>query len=263
MSDTKISWAHLGLDRGVTWNPIAPYGPDGKRGWACVKINDACKFCYAETLNQNLRFGNGLPYSVQGMQQSRLELVNLDQPLRWKKPRGIFVESMSDLFGEFVPREYTNQIMLTALLADWHRLALLTKRFNRMVEWVEHSTLTGLTRASHIWWGMTVGHQKAADEALPYMRRMRELLGPNAILWVSYEPALEAVNWRGWETINWLVAGQESGKHRRPMDLSWVRYTRDWCITNSVAFYFKQVFDEGKKVEKPELDGQTWLQFPP
>src|SRR3990172_9849102 len=135
MSDgSKISLATLGLDRGATWNPIAAYGPDGKRGWACVKIDAACANCDAAMLNQNRRFGNGLDYTVQGMQQSRLELVNLDQPLRWKKPRGIFVCSMTDLFGDFAMR-FVPSIMDTVVRANWHRFALLTKRFENMANW--------------------------------------------------------------------------------------------------------------------------------
>jgi protein gp37 len=88
---------------------------------------------------------------------------------------------------------------------------------------------------------MTVGHQKAADEALPYMRRMRELLGPNAILWVSYEPALEAVNWKGWECINWLVIGGESGSRARSFNPMWGKDAIQWALDNGVAPYFKQL----------------------
>jgi len=174
------------------------------------------------------------------MQQSRLELVNLDQPLRWKKPRGIFVCSMTDLFGEFVPPEMVASVLDVCVEADWHRFALLTKRFDQMLFRVGLNQ-TRFFNQPHIWWGMTVGHQKAADEALPYMRRMRELLGPNAILWVSYEPALEAVNWKGWECINWLVIGGESGSKARSFNPMWGLDAIQWALDNGIAPYFKQL----------------------
>jgi len=260
---TKVDWANLGLDHAASWNPIAAYtyGTDDNpelRGWACIKHGPGCLHCYSETMNRWL--GTGFDYSLAGMNQVQLRLVDVDKPLHWRKPTGVFVCSMSDLFGEFVPLAYTIQIVDTCIKANWHRFALLTKRYGRMADYF--SQLHGEWTHRHIWIGVTVTEQVSADHALMFLRNLRREF-PDMILWVSCEPSLGMIDWVGWEGIaNWIVFGCESGKGRRPANDARARETRDWCKASHVAFYLKQLERDGKIVHKPELDGQSYTEFP-
>jgi protein gp37 len=264
---TKIDWAGLGLDRKATWNPLKAlsnlyYDEDHahKAGWACVKIGPGCKNCYAETMNK--RLGTGLPYTVQGMEAVDLQLVNIEQPLRWKKPTGIFVCSMTDLFGEFVGNDYIHQILNTCALANHHRFALLTKRYDLMHKYLMDNYIADGWDYRHIWVGVSVTEQASADKALPHMRQLRKAF-PQMMLWTSYEPALGPVDWTGWKDIlNWIVFGCESGKGARNADERWASDAQEWCAANGVKFYLKQLKRDGKIVHVPQLHGRTYEEFP-
>ena len=264
---TKIEWTNFfGQNSGATWNPIAAFHK-GKRGWACVKIDPACRHCYAQQINQTRPFGmgTGLPYDVESMSKVELDLVNLDQPIRWGKPRGIFVASMTDLFGNFVPEEYRRAIFVIMGFAQQHIFITLTKRIPEMVTWYldqshkpdfeipqeyvtpailkawkKRNGAIGLFPDSNIIVGISIGNQTSADKALPYMKLLRQNY-KNMKIMVSNEPALETVDFTGWEEIiSWLVTGGESGRDARPMHPHTPYASRDWALKNNIPFFFKQ-----------------------
>lgn len=250
---TNISWTD------ATWNFIRTINPDnGKLGWQCVKVAPECLNCYAKELNKNLNFGNGLDYTLQNA--NRVQYVfakSLDDPLKWKSPKMIFPCSMTDLFLE----QHTEDQICTGIgmmmFAYHHKYQVLTKRPERMLEILQlpvHKFLDSAQKNSdrakkliknshyfdHIIWGCSVGTQAQANKFLPFMRKIKELK-PDLNLWVSNEPALEYVDFSGWENvISWLVCGGESGKEHRPFDPAWAMETKIWCGVNSIPFYFKQ-----------------------
>jgi len=220
MAKSKIEWTN------VTWNPVT----------GCSKVSSGCKNCYAEKVfndrlatNPKLKRYYGRKFTDVQCHEELLEL-----PLHWKKPRMIFVNSMSDLFHEKVPFEFIDKIFRMMYETPRHTYQILTKRAERMLEYQ-------LSRAMNIvienvWFGVSVENQKTADERREYLRQV-----PATVRWVSYEPALEKVNWKGWEFLDWLVVGGESGPKKRPCDLEWFRYSRDWAEAYNVKFFMKQV----------------------
>lgn len=253
---SKIEWATLGLERGASWNPIIAVRKDnGQRGWACVRVAEGCKNCYAATLNMRQRgIGTGLDYTLPNLDNVDIEVVRTGKgdsdilaPRRWRKPTGIFVCSMSDLFGEFVDDNAIYDVFRTMDTCFNHHFAVLTKRIERASEWIpmwyEHPEDAEETHSPiprNIWVGFSAGTQKSVNEALPYMKRLRQVF-PDAILWVSNEPALEPIDWTGYEgVLSWLVTGGESGTNARPMPEDAPYRDRDWCDRNGVPFFFKQ-----------------------
>lgn len=240
---TKIEWATLGMPRGATFNPLRAFRKDdGKRGWACVRRNAACKNCYAATMNQNRYYGNGLDYTVGNLAQVDLRLVDVEKPLSWKVPRGIFWCSMTDVFGEFVPADFTAQMIAVAARAQRHRHAFLTKRTERMLEFFQTSDWHG-NFPNHVWLGATVHDQACAEEFMPHLLELRKILGEQAIIWISAEPLLGMIDLSKWlekKVLSWVVAGGESGSKARPMHPNWVRSLREQCECAGVKFFFKQ-----------------------
>lgn len=216
MSDrSSIEWTNS------SWNPIRARRKDtGKVGWACVKVSPGCQRCYAETLNgRNLpECGTGLDYTVPAL--SLVDFVidekTLEQPLRWKRPRKIFVGSMTDLFGEFVPDAFIDRIFAVMALCPQHTFIVLTKRAKRMREYfraapwgqiemvaeeicleakrspvISAADMLSMNRIPlpNVWLGVSVEDQQRADERIPDL-----LATPAAVRWVSYEPALGPVD---------------------------------------------------------------------
>lgn len=256
---TGIEWTD------ATWNPL--------RG--CSRVSDGCRHCYAETVAH--RFGGpGLPYEgltslVNGRPawtgEVRMIPELLDQPLRWKKPRRIFVNSMSDLFHENVPDEFIAQVFGVMAVAHWHTFQVLTKRADRMRDFVRRLPELAKRPDNHllpggdgvgpfdnIWLGVSVENQIAADERIPLL-----LDTPAAVRWISAEPLLGAITLerpepgddiacgantvcRPWliQCLDWIVAGGESGPHARPTHPEWLRSLRDQCKAAGVPFFFKQ-----------------------
>jgi protein gp37 len=236
-----------------TWNPI--------RG--CSRVSLGCGGphgqggCYAERLAIRLS-GPGQPY--EGLVKStpsgprwtgRVALVEsaLDLPLRWKKPGRIFVNSMSDLFHEKVPDEWIDRIFAVMAKAPQHTFQILTKRPERMLEWVTRSRPVPLP---NVWLGVSVEDQETADVRIPLL-----LQTPTAVRWVSYEPALGSVDFRSLGLLkrtgaglDWMVVGGESGPGARPFDLAWARQTIDQCREAGIAPFFKQTGS------RPILDGE-------
>jgi protein gp37 len=178
----------------------------------------------------------------------------LDQPTHWKKPARIFVNSMSDLFHEKVPSLFIKNVFKAMSDADWHAFQVLTKRYNRPPD-----VLGDLKPQPNIWIGYSVCDQTDADNARVHLHELA-LMGWNT--WVSYEPALEQINWTGYEFIEWLVCGGESGPEARLMQPEWARSVRDWSTLNHVPFYFKQWGGFHKKEAGRLLDGQLWDEYP-
>jgi protein gp37 len=175
----------------------------------------------------------------------------LTRPLEWRKPKNIFVNSMSDLFHDDVPLDYIQQVFEVMNEANWHQYQVLTKRAERVHELSPH-----LNWAPHIWMGVSVENAKYLDR-IDHLRKTRA-----HVKFLSLEPLLgplENMNLRG---IDWAIVGGESGPGARPVDPAWVIDIRDQCIKAGVAFFFKQWGGVQKKKTGRELEGRTWDQMP-
>lgn len=278
---TGIEWTD------ATWNPI--------RG--CSRVSEGCRNCYAETVAGRFS-GPGLPYeeliAKGGQWNGNITLVPkmLDQPLRWRRPRRIFVNSMSDLFHENVPFHFIDEVFYKMRAAHWHTFQVLTKRPQRMIEWADssynrHTDILGgwdgKNPLPNVWLGVSVEDQKTADERIPLL-----LQTPAAVRWISAEPLLGPIDlWAAGMKLNgkldrqsgerrfidWVVVGGESGKNARPMHPDWARSLRDQCKTAGVPFLFKQWGEwlEGEMPAWPETadyksvngtgyyDGDLWM----
>lgn len=239
MSDrSQIEWTD------ATWNPV--------RG--CVKISPGCKHCYAETFAERFRGVPGHPYEY-GF-DVRLVPQKLDDPLEWKSPRRIFVNSMSDLFQDDVPDDYIEMVASIMVRAKWHTYQVLTKRADRMAELLE-SKLHFAARAAHIWWGVSIEDQQYG---LPRLDRLRRSAA--SVRFLSIEPLLERLGPIDLHEISWVIVGGESGPRARPVQVEWVREIRDQCRASGVPFFFKQWGGKRKKEAGRTLDGRTWDEFP-
>lgn len=239
MSDrSPIEWTD------ATWNPV--------RG--CIKISPGCAHCYAETFAERFRGVPQHPYE-QGF-DLRLVPEKLNEPLGWRRPRMIFVNSMSDLFQCGVPDEYIVRTSRVMEAAHWHVFQVLTKRAPRLRDLLRTS-LGFAARQPHIWWGVSVENRK---HGLPRIAALRE--APACVRFLSIEPLLEPLGALDLRGISWVIVGGESGPGARPMDAAWVREIRDQCVDAGVPFFFKQWGGVRKKWKGRELDGRTWDELP-
>lgn len=237
---TGIEWTD------ATWNPV--------RG--CTKISPGCANCYAETLAERFRGVEGHPYE-QGF-DLRLVPEKLDEPMRWRKPRMVFVNSMSDLFHDDVPNDYVLDVFRVMREANWHQFQLLTKRPDRAL--LMDSVLDW---PGNVWFGVSIETRK-------YLWRRDKLTATNAaVKFLSLEPLLGPLGRISLTGIDWVIAGGESGHGARPMEISWVRSIRDQCEKKGVPFFFKQWGAYGedgtrrsKKANGRILDESTWDQWP-
>ena len=228
----------------ATWNPV--------RG--CTKISPGCTHCYAETFAERFRGVPGHPYE-QGF-DLRLVPEKLSEPLKWRTPRMIFVNSMSDLFHEGVPGEYIEQVARVMTLANWHTYQVLTKRASRLRTLLA-SHLRFATDCSHIWWGVSVENRK---HGLPRIEQLRA--APASVRFLSIEPLLEDIGEIDLNGIHWVIVGGESGAGARPMESDWVISIRDQCQQAKVPFFFKQWGGVRKSEKGRQLDKQTYDEFP-
>lgn len=239
MSDqSKIEWTD------ATWNPV--------RG--CTKISPGCKFCYAERFAERFRGVLGHPYE-HGF-DPRLVPEKLMQPLRWRQPRMIFVNSMSDLFHEQVPDDYIYEVVKVMARANWHTFQVLTKRSHRMMELLG-TRLSDAAKMAHIWWGVSVENRK---HGLPRVAHLRS--APARVRFLSIEPLLEDLGLIPLSGISWVIVGGESGPGARPMLKEWVLSIRDQCDRAHVPFFFKQWGGIQKSRAGRRLAGQTYDEFP-
>ena len=221
----------------ASWNPTV----------GCIKVSPGCDHCYAEPLAVKLQ-QRGIAKYEQGFTPRPWE-PHLELPLRWRKPKLIFVDSMSDLFHRAIPREYVAKVWQVMIKADWHTYQLLTKRPHRMVEIITDLQLPLL---DHIWLGVSAENCKMANSRIPALLQL-----PARTRWVSAEPLLEPLDLTRWlspEQINWVVSGAESGPDRREAEVDWFRSLRDQCRQVGVPYYHKQggAFHPGRN---RELDG--------
>ena len=234
MSDhSSIEWTD------ATWNPI--------RG--CTKISPGCAHCYAETFAERFRGVPGHPYE-QGFDLKRIP-GKLAEPLRWKQPKMVFVNSMSDLFHEGVPDAYIQAVCRVMERANWHTYQVLTKRSERMRDMLR-TTLASAAAAPHIWWGVSVEDRR---HGLPRVDHLRE--APAGLRMLSVEPLLEDLGALDLAGIGWVIAGGESGAGARPLDPSWVESLRDLCLAAAVPFFFKQWGGVRKSRAGRTLAGRT------
>jgi protein gp37 len=245
--------------------------PAGTRGWFCTKCSPGCLHCYAEKIN--LRLGNGLTYQVKNLDEIEFRLVNLDAPLRWRKPGFVFVNSMTDLFHEAVPWDLIDQIFGAIANSPKQTFQILTKRATRMREyfemvpgkqtpcgriydagskiqcsqpkprynlWTNHIVCFPMP-LPNVWLGVSAENQKYWNE------RVAELVKtPAAVRFVSAEPLLGPIDINGTGTTNrsnkidWVIVGGESGASARPMHPNWARGLRNQCVAELIKFFFKQ-----------------------
>lgn len=271
---TKISWTD------ETWNPIR-----GTKGmWHCTKVSEGCRNCYAERFN----IRKGGPEYVVGADTLRLDEKVLAKPLHWKKPRMVFVCSMTDLFHEDVPFKWIADVFTVMGMSTQHTYQILTKRPQRLREFYEWNYPGGvyakdwLESWPNVWLGVSVENQQAADERIPLLLEVpaavrflsiEPLLGPvdldrvgnavfdrkRAIRDVMREPLAlneeQADHAIGHPKIHWAICGGESGCKARPMHPDWARSLRDQCRDAGVPFHFKQW---GEWTPHTLMDGRLW-----
>ena len=227
----------------ATWNPVT----------GCTKISPGCAHCYAESIT--LRFKRGGPY-LPGKTTIKLHHDRLDAPSKWRSPRLVFVNSMSDLFHEEVPFEFIEKVFDCMREYDQHTYQLLTKRPERMLKYFRWRG--NLHWPSHVWAGVSVENQYWADRRIPFLSEL-----PARVRFLSVEPLLKSTELCNYlSSIHWVIVGGESGVRSRPMKPEWVRHIRDECIDAEVPFFFKQWGGRHNKAGGRQLDGRTWDQMP-
>lgn len=228
----------------ATWNPV--------RG--CTKVSPGCKHCYAETFAERFRGVPGHPYE-QGF-DLRLVPHKLIEPLKWTKPRVVFVNSMSDLFQEGVPDSYVEKVARVMSLANWHTYQVLTKRPERLRQMLS-DRLAFASELKHIWWGVSVEDKKYG---LPRIDLLRGT--PAAVRFLSIEPLIEDIGQFNLDGIHWVIVGGESGAGARPLDPEWVLSIKRQCDAANVPFFFKQWGGVRKREAGRLLDGRTYDEMP-
>lgn len=255
---TRIAWSD------ATWNPIT----------GCTKVSSGCKHCYAEREWRRLAAAPHTVYTGRPFTSVRVHPERFGQPLRWRRPRRIFVNSMSDLFHEAVSDGFIDQVLAVMLLAPHHTFQVLTKRPQRTRAYFAGADLYARVLAAanvlradhprlrldcigiddpaspmarHIWWGVSVEDQKAADQRIPLLLEV-----PVANHWISAEPLLERIE-IGFamplgmagssykKSLKWVVVGGESGPYARPLLADWIRKMRDDCVQDGVPLLVKQL----------------------
>lgn len=254
MSKSKIEWTD------VVWNPVT----------GCTKVSAGCAHCYAERMSKRLAGRCGYPKDEPFKVTSHPD--KLEEPLKWKKPRGIFVNSMSDLFHDDVPDQFIDEVFAAMFEASHHIFMILTKRPDRMMKYLSPDNprytarkIFDLTRGNagkfdcdlhwplpNVWLGVSVENQTAADERIPLL-----LEAPTAVRFTSAEPLLGSLDLSLWleisryeegsawcrdtgSDLDWIITGGESGPGARPMHPDWVEGLRDQCHAAGVPFFFKQ-----------------------
>ena len=196
----------------------------------------------------------GHPYE-QGF-DFRLVPEKLQEPLRWRNPKMVFVNSMSDLFHSEVPDSYIESVAKVMAEASWHTFQVLTKRSSRLLELLS-TKLRFASEAPNIWWGVSVEDRK---HGLPRIDHLRD--APAAVRFLSVEPLLEDLGKVNLSGISWVIVGGESGPGARKMEYGWVVSVRDQCRQAGVPFFFKQWGGVRKSAAGRELDGRTYDEYP-
>ncbi len=230
---SSIEWTE------ATWNPLT----------GCTKISPGCKNCYALRMAKRLQ-AMGQPRYRNGFRLT-LQPDALEAPLRWKRPRMVFVNSMSDLFHKSVPTEFIRRCFEVMNRASLHTFQVLTKRPERAVELIDH-----LAWPNNVWMGTSV-------ENADYLWRVDQLRqAPSRVRFLSLEPLLGPLPQLKLDGIGWVIVGGESGPGARAMDPKWVFEIRDACLRAQVPFFFKQWGGVHKSRTGRLLDGRTWDEMP-
>ena len=232
-TQSNIEWTE------ATWNPLT----------GCSKISPGCKNCYAEKLSYRLQKMGA--HNYRNAFQLTLHESAIETPLKWKKPRIIFVNSMSDLFHKDVPVSFIKKVFKVMNDCPQHQFQVLTKRGERLEEIAPELKWT-----DNIWMGVSVENSN-------YKTRIDNLLSTKAkIKFLSLEPLLGPLSRFKLKGIDWVIVGGESGPKARPMDESWVIQIRDQCLKKKVPFFFKQWGGVQKHRTGRTLQGRTWDQMP-
>ena len=268
---TAIEWTD------ETWNPVT----------GCTKVSPGCDHCYAERVTERWS-GKG------SFAEVKLHPERLDKPLRWRKPRKVFVNSMSDLFHEDVPDEFIARAFAVMAQAEQHTFQILTKRHGRMrsllsspefekavdrewcsiLDWFdgriyEDAWMGHTWPLPNVWLGVSVEDQKWANIRVPALLdtpaavrflSCEPLLGPVDLSNIGPEPGFDAL--LSHPGIDWVIVGGESGPGARPMQPEWARDIRDWSTVTTTPFLFKQWGGITPKAGGRELDGRTWDEYP-
>ena len=229
---TAIEWTD------ETWNPTT----------GCTKVSPGCAHCYIERTPAFRIAGRRF---VRGVIPVTLYEDRLEQPLRWRTPRRIFVNSMSDLFHVDIPDAFIARVFDTMQRAHWHQFQILTKRSGRLRE-----LAVRLTWSPNVWQGVSV-------ENAAHVSRIADLQKvPAAVRFLSIEPLLGPIPKLPLRGIDWVIVGGESGPHRRPINAEWVHDIHAQCMAAGVSFFFKQWGGRTSKSGGRELDGRTWDEMP-
>ncbi|MCM0759088.1 phage Gp37/Gp68 family protein [Sporomusa sphaeroides DSM 2875] len=232
-SISKIEWTES------TWNPVT----------GCTKITAGCANCYAYIMARRLhamgnpRYANGFNVTLHN------DLIRL--PLTWKKPRRVFVNSMSDLFHEEVPIDFIVKVFEVMNVTPWHNYQILTKRTKRLVEIAPYLKWT-----PNIWQGATIENSSVVDRLFD----LKQI--PANIKFLSLEPLIGPLNDLDLDGIQWVIVGGESGAYARPIMAEWIYEIRDHCVRQKVPFFFKQWGGFNKKKNGRLLEGRTWDEMP-
>ena len=260
---TAIEWTD------ETWNPVT----------GCDKVSPGCDHCYAEGIANRFAGTKAFPHGF----AVTLHPERMGVPLKWKTPRRVFVNSMSDLFHAAIPDYYIAHIFGAMARTPHHTYQVLTKRHGRMrsllssdrfrrlmydwltfnhYRWIAHNKITW--PLPNVWLGVSVEDQARADLRIPAL-----LETPAAVRFLSMEPLLGPVDITRWlrqgeprASLDWVIVGGESGPGARPVDGDWVRSLRDQCEASGEAFFFKQWGGRTPKANGRELDGRTWDEYP-
>ena len=231
--NSKIEWTE------ATWNPVT----------GCNQISPGCAHCYAKTFAERWRGIPGHPYE-QGF-ELRIWEERLEHPLRWRRPRLIFVNSMSDLFHEQVPFDFVRRVFDVMVRADHHTFQILTKRAERLTKMAPD-----LPWPPNVWMGVSIENRRFVDRA----DQLRQV--PAAVRFISAEPLLGPLDGLQLDEIDWLIAGGESGAKHRPVKAEWLRAIREQCALESVPFFFKQWGGRTSKSGGRTLDNREWSEMP-
>ena len=227
----------------ATWNPVT----------GCTKVSPGCAHCYAETIT--LRFKRGGPF-LPGKTTIKLHPDRLAGPSKWRAPRRVFVNSMSDLFHEEVPFEFIKQVFQVMEENERHIYQILTKRPERMLEYVAWTKYERWPE--QVWAGVSVENQYWADRRIPILVQI-----PAKVRFLSVEPLLKQVELRPYlKGIQWVIVGGESGPRARPMHPDWALRVRDDCLRVGVPFFFKQWGGRTSKSGGRLLLGREWSETP-
>jgi protein gp37 len=236
--NSSIEWTD------ATWNPI--------RG--CTKVSPGCAHCYAETFAERFRGVKGHPFERGFDLRSVPE--KLQDPLTWRKPKRIFVNSMSDLFHDAIPDDYIDSIARVMVQGNWHTYQVLTKRSTRMRDLL-NERLRFAAVQPHIWWGVSVENKTYGVPRIDHLKA-----SPASVRFLSIEPLLEDLGELDMSGIHWVIVGGESGFGARPMRREWVVSIQRQCNRVCIPFFFKQWGGVHKARAGRILDGRTYDEMP-